>query len=226
MARRSKGPAKGQSEKEFAVIGLGRFGASLARRLETMGHTVLGVDGDLARVQAISDDITSAVAIDVTNEDAIEEVDIASFETAIVALDDDFEASALVVAYLKGLGIAHVICVAETGRHRDILLRIGADQVIVSDEDSGLRLAETLATPNMQERVLLDAHHSLAELKTPGSLATRPVSSLAQYDTTVLLIQRQDRLLPCPSADTRLEQGDTLFVVGQRDKLLEVASLP
>jgi trk system potassium uptake protein len=191
-----------------------------------MGHTVLGVDGDLARVQAISDDITSAVAIDVTNEDAIEEVDIASFETTIVALDDDFEASALVVAYLKGLDIARVICLAETGRHRDILLRIGADQVIVSDEDSGLRLAETLATPNMQERVLLDAHHSLAELKTPSSLATRPVSSLAQYDSTVLLIQRQDRLLPCPSADTRLEQGDTLFVIGQRDKLLEVASLP
>jgi trk system potassium uptake protein TrkA len=191
-----------------------------------MGHTVLGVDGDLARVQAISDDITSAVAIDVTNEDALEEVDIASFETTIVALDDDFEASALVVAYLKSVGIARVICVAETARHRDILLRIGADQVIVSDEDSGMRLAETLATPNMQERVLLDAHHSLAELKTPDSLATRPVSSLAQYDTTVLLIQRQDRLLPCPSADTRLEQGDTLFVVGQRDKLLEVASLP
>ena len=71
MARKSKSPAKGQSEKEFAVIGLGRFGASLARRLETMGHTVLGVDGDLARVQAISDDITSAVAIDVTNEDAL-----------------------------------------------------------------------------------------------------------------------------------------------------------
>ena len=65
-----------------------------------------------------------------------------------------------------------------------------------------------------------------AELKTPGSLATRPVSSLAQYDTTVLLIQRQDRLLPCPGADTRLEQGDTLFVVGRREKLLEVASLP
>ena len=115
MARKSKNSAKGQSEKEFAVIGLGRFGASLARRLETMGHTVLGVDSDLALVQAISDDITSAVAIDVTNEDALAEVDIASFETAIVALDDDFEASALVVAYLKGLGIARVICRGRNG---------------------------------------------------------------------------------------------------------------
>ena len=226
MARKSKSLAKGQSEREFAVIGLGPFGASLARRLEAMGHTVLGVDGELARVQAISDDITSAVALDVTNEDAIEEVDIASFGTAIIAMADDFEASALIAAYLKGLGIARVICLAETGRHRDILLRIGADQVMLSDEDSGVRLAETLATPNMLERVLLDADHSLAELKAPGSLAAQPVASLARYDVAVLLIQRQDRLIPCPGTETRLEPGDTLFVVGQRDKLLEVASLP
>ncbi len=225
MARRSKSAGKGQSEKEFAVIGLGRFGASLARRLESMGHTILGVDGDLARVQAISDDITSAVAIDVTNEDALEEVDIDSFETVIVALDD-FEASALVVSYLKGLGISRVICLAQSGRHRNILQRIGADQVILSDEDSGVRLAETLATPNMLERALLDAHHSLVELKTPASLATLPAAALARYHSTVLLIQRQDRLIPCPGADIRLEMGDTLFVVGPRKNLLEVASLP
>lgn len=226
MVRKSKSSSKGQSAQEFAVIGLDRFGASLARRLEAMGHTVLGVDSDLARVQAIADDITSAVALDVTNEDALEEVDIASFGTVIIAMADDFEASALVAAYLKSLGIGRVICLAESGRHRDILLRIGVDQVMVSDEDSGVRLAETLATPNMLERALLDAEHSLAELKAPASLVTQPLSSLARYDLAVLLIQRQDRLLPCPNAETRLEQGDTLFVVGQRTKLLELASLP
>ncbi len=226
MARKSKSSAKGQPEREFAVIGLGHFGASLARRLEAMGHVVLGVDGDMARVQAIADDITSAVALDVTNEDALQEVDIASFGTTIIAMADDFEASALVAAYLKGQGIARVICLAETARHRDILLRIGADQVILSDEDSGVRLAETLAAPTMLEWVLLDADHSLAELKTPASLVAQPVSSLARHDVTVILIQRQDRLVPCPSPETRLEQGDTLFVVGQRAKLLEVASLP
>jgi trk system potassium uptake protein TrkA len=226
MARKSKNPAKGQPEREFAVIGLGHFGASLARRLEAMGHVVLGVDSDMARVQAIADDITSAVALDVTNEDALQEVDIASFGVVIIAMGDDFEASALIAAYLKGQGIARVICLAETARHRDILLRIGADQVILSDEDSGVRLAETLAAPTMLERVLLDADHSLAELKTPASLVTQPVSNLARHDVSVLLIQGQDRLVPCPSPETRLEQGDTLFVVGQRAKLLEVASLP
>ena len=127
---------------------------------------------------------------------------------------------------MKGLGIARVICLAETGRHRDILLRIGADQVILPEEDSGERLAETLAAPNMLERVLLDADHSLTELKVPGSLVAQPVSSLQRYDVTVLLIQRQGRLIPNPGAETRLEQDDTLFTVGLREKLLEVSSLP
>jgi trk system potassium uptake protein TrkA len=223
MARKSKKP---EGTKEFAVIGLGHFGASLARRLEEMGHVVLGVDSNMAQVQAIADDITSAVALDATNEDALQEVDITSFGTVIVGIGGDFEANALITACLKSLGIARVICLAQTRRHRDILLRIGADQVILSDEDSGVRLAETLAVPAMLERVLLDAGHSLTEFKAPGSLAGQPVSSLGRYDVTVVLIQRQDRLLPCPGAETRLEQDDTLFAVGGREQLLQVASLP
>ena len=105
---------------------------------------VLGVDIDMARVQEIADDITSAVALDATIENALQEVDIASFGTVIVGLGDDFEASTLITTYLKGLGIPRVICLAQTRRHRDILLRIGADQVVLSDEDSGERLADTL----------------------------------------------------------------------------------
>jgi trk/ktr system potassium uptake protein len=169
MARKSK---KTEGTKEFAVIGLGRFGASLARRLEGMGHVVLGVNSDMTQVQAIADDITSAVALDATNEDALQQVDITSFGTVIFGVGEDFEANALIASYLKGLGIPRVICLAQSGCHQDLLVRIGADQVIVSDEDSGVRLAETLVASNMLERVLLDADHSLTELKAPGSLGT------------------------------------------------------
>jgi len=226
MIQSKKTRPRKDKQNEFAVIGLGRFGASLARRLESMGHIVLGIDRDMARVQEISDDITSAVTLDATIEAALEEVDIASFGTVIVAIGDDFEANALVSAYLKGQGIPRVIALAQTSRHRDLLLRIGADQVILSDEDSGTRLAETLATPNMMERVVLDASHSLTELKVPASLVGQPVTVLGQYGITVLVIQRPDYVLPQPGAETRMEQGDTIFAVGPREKLLEVASLP
>ena len=212
-------------QNEFAVIGLGRFGGSVARRLESLGHVVLGVDRDMGRVQEISDEITSAVILDATNDDALEEVDISSFGTVIVGIGDDFEDNALVTAYLKGRGIPRVITLAQTSRHRDLLQRIGADQVILSDEDSGIRLAEALATPNMMERAVLDTSHSLTELKVPASLVGQPVKILDRYDITVLLIQRLDRLLPNPDTETKMEQGDTLFTVGSREKLLEVASL-
>lgn len=225
MFRRKQTSGKGK-QHEFAVIGLGRFGASLARRLESMGHIVLGVDRDMARVQEITDDITSAVNLDAMNGDALAEVDISAFATAIVAIGDDFEANALVTAYLKSIGIPRVISLAQTSRHRDILTRIGADQVILSEEDSGTRLAEALATPNMLERVVLDSSHSLTELKVPNNLVGEFVTVLGRYEITVLLIQRPDCLLPNPAADTQLQEDDTIFCVGPREKLLEVASLP
>jgi trk system potassium uptake protein TrkA len=225
MSEKRKQSRRRQKEDEFAVIGLGRFGASLARRLESLGHIVLGIDRDLARVQGIADDITSSVALDATNEDALQEIDIASFRVVVVAIGDDFESNSLVTAYLKSLGIPQVICLAESGRHRDLLLRIGADQVILSDEDSGVRLAETLASPNLIERVLLDADHSLVELKAPASLAGQPVAVLERYETTVLLIRRVGNLIPNPDARMQLEAGDTLFTVGRREKIFEVASL-
>jgi trk system potassium uptake protein TrkA len=225
MAQNKKSPS-GKKQNEFAVIGLGRFGGTVARRLESMGHIVLGVDRDMGRVQDLSDEITSAVTLDASNEDALEEVDIASFSTVIVGLGDNFEDAALITAYLKERGIPRVITLAQTSRHRDLLQRIGADQVILSDEDSGIRLAEALATPNMMERVVLDTDNSLTELKVPGSLVGQPVKVLEQYGITVLLIQRPDCLLPHPNTETKMEQGDTLFTVGPREKLLEVASLP
>ena len=225
LRKKNTSPGK-ERQNEFAVIGLSPFGASLARRLESMGHIVLGIDRDIARVQEISDDITSAVTLDATNDDALAEVDIASFGTVIVGMGNNFEDNALVTAYLKNLGIPRVIALAQTSRHRDILLRIGADQVILSDEDSGIRLAEALASPKMMERVVLDTTHSLTELKVPASLVGKPVTALGPYGINVLLIQRPDCLLPNPDPETRMEAEDTLFAVGPREKLLEVASLP
>lgn len=226
MARKARTRSKDQTTMEFAVIGLGYFGASLARRLETMGHTVLGIDSDLTRVQAVSDDITSAVALDATNEDALQSVDIGSFATVILGITDDFEASALITAYLKGLGIGRVITLAKTSRHRNILLRIGADQVILSDEDSGVRLADMLALPDVQDLALLDAEHTLAQLRVPDGLAGQPVSSVAKCDVHLVLIQRQGQLLPCPEAAIRIEEDDMLFVVGRRECVLALAALP
>ncbi len=131
---------KTKKDKELAIIGLGRFGGSLARRLESLGHPVLGIDVEPRTVKEIADEITETVVLDATDEDALRQVDITAFQTVVVAISSNFEASALITSTLKIMGIPHVIAVSNSDRHRQILLRIGADRVILPDEESGYQL--------------------------------------------------------------------------------------
>lgn len=133
-----------ESKQEFAVIGLHSFGSSVARRLQEAGKAVLGIDPELARVEAIVDDISQAVALDPTNEDALAKVDIASFDTVIVAMAHDFELTVLTVATLKDLNIRQIICEVESKRQREILLKIGASQVVHPDLIAANQLAQEL----------------------------------------------------------------------------------
>jgi trk/ktr system potassium uptake protein len=130
--------------QEFAVIGLRSFGSHLARRLQESGKAVLGIDPELRRVEAIVEDLAQAVALDPTNEDALAQVGITSFDTVIVALAYDFELTTLTVATLKELGIRRVICEVETDRQRSILLKIGADDVVQPERIAATQLANEL----------------------------------------------------------------------------------
>lgn len=130
--------------KEIAVIGLHSFGSSVARRLQVAGKTVLGIDPEIARVESIVDEISQAVALDPTNKDALAKVDITSFDTVIVAMAHDFELTVLTVATLKEFNIRHIICEVESVQQRDILLKIGADQVVLPDLIAANQLAQEL----------------------------------------------------------------------------------
>jgi trk system potassium uptake protein TrkA len=209
--------AKAKRNQEFAVIGLGRFGYSLALRLEALGHHVMAVDQNPALVQSIADEVTHAAVLDATNEEALRVADFTAFDTVIVAIGADFEANLLATASLRNLGVNHVICKTQTNRQRDILLRIGADRVVQPEQNSANRLADELSTPAMLERLTLGPGYGLAEVLLPGQLAHQ---SLAQgnlrqvYGVSVLLIKRGEDLVLAPPADTILQEGDVLIVLG------------
>lgn len=211
-----------QRNREFAVIGLGRFGSSLALTLEEHGHTVLGIDFDATLVQSIADEITQAVTLDATNEEALKAVDIGSFETVIVAIGTDFENNLLTTVALKSLGVRQVICKANQQRQREILLRVGADQVIQPEADAGRRLADELSTPTILEKLALGPDHSVAEITVPHSLAWK---SLAQsdlrnsYGLTVLVVKRGDQIQVSPRADYIVHPEDILVVLGSNDRI-------
>ena len=120
--------ARKNRENEFAVIGLGRFGVNLARRLEEMGHPVLGIERDPQLAKEVEDKITEVFVLDATNPDALAEADITAFKTVVVAISDDFETNALITSTLKKIGIQNVISESNSTRHKEILLRVGADR--------------------------------------------------------------------------------------------------
>jgi trk system potassium uptake protein TrkA len=212
-------------EKEFAIIGLGHFGCSLARRLETLGHTVLGIDLDHRMAKEIGDEITETVVIDATDEDALRQVDIAAFQTVVVAISGNFETNALITSTLKKLGIPHVICVANSDRHREILSRIGADRVILPDEESGYQLADELSIPGMLKRLHLSQDYSLIEIKPPPGLIGKGIDACEPYEVIVVLILRQDELIINPDRSTRFLSDDILVLVGEKRRLAEFSNL-
>ena len=212
-------------DKEFAVIGLGSFGGSLARRLEALGHPVLGIDMDPRMVKEISDEITEAVILDATDEDALRQVDITAFQTVVVAIGKNFEANALITSTLKRLGIAHVISQSNTHRHRQILSRIGADRVILPEEESGYLLADELSIPGMLQRLHLSRDYSLIEIKTPLRLLGKNINDCEPYDVMVVLVLRGDELIISPDESTRFMPEDILVLVGEKRHLAEVCTL-
>ena len=159
---------KKAKKPEFAVIGLGRFGTSLALTLVENGYVVLGIDRNRELVQSLADEITMTVALDATDEDALREVDISAYDTVVVAIGDDFESSILTTVTLKDLGVRQIVCKAQDERQSSVLLKVGADRVVLPESEAGERLAYLLTVPLTLGQLAVGSDHSIMELERAG----------------------------------------------------------
>ena len=220
--------ARKANKQEFAVIGLGRFGAAVARTLLARGHTVLGIDRSREVVQPLSDELPEALILDATDEDALRSVDIALYDAVVVAINDDFEDELLTTLTLKSLGVKRVVGVASDERQKTILLKVGADEVMMPEHDSGQRLGLLLSLPRLVERLALGRKHSIAEMRMPQALADRTVEEVnftATYHVTLLAIKRGEELIMPPGKDLLLTSDDLMIVIGQDDDVRRVAEV-
>ena len=128
-------------KKQYAVIGMGRFGSSIAKALAEMGFEVLAVDSNEQRIQEISSIVTHAVTADATDEEALRAIGVRNFDVAVVAIGDDIQASILTTLILKDLGMPNLIVKAQSDLHGKVLSKIGADRVVFPERDMGLRVA-------------------------------------------------------------------------------------
>lgn len=207
-----------QTSNEFVVIGLGRFGTSVATTLVEHGRNVLAIDSDESRVQHLSTILPHVVALDATNIDALRQVGVENFDTGLVCIGTDFESNLLAAVLLQQLGVKRVIAKARTRTQRDILLRVGADEVILPEHEAGIRLGRKLSAGHLVDYLEVSNDVGVVELLAPPSLWNRNLSecSLRQrYGLTIMAVRRGDDLLVSPSATFRIEENDLLVVLGR-----------
>jgi len=211
-------------KQQIAVIGLGRFGISIACTLYAMGHDVLAIDRSESKIQNISQDVTHAVQADATNEGILKELGLPNFETAIVAIGTDIKSSVLSTILLKKLGIPHVIARANDDLHGSILARIGADVVTYPEREMGIKIAQGVAMAEVSDYMSVVEGYGVAKLAAPPYLIGEKLSDLGfgykgRWDVAVFLIQRGDEVIVTPTPGQKIEAGDILVLAGSNEKL-------
>lgn len=207
-----------QHEGEIIVIGLGRFGSSLAGTLVDLGYEVLGVDQSQVRVQEHAGRLTHVVEADTTSVTALRQIGAADAVTAVVCIGTGVEASVLTVTALVDLDVKNIWAKAITEPHGRILQRVGAHHVVFPEAEMGSRVAH-LVTGNMLEFLALDDDFVIAELVAPRELVGVPLgeSNLrAKYKVTVVCLKPAGGQFTYADRDTVLSQSDLIVIAGHR----------
>ncbi|MDD2553997.1 MAG: TrkA family potassium uptake protein [Desulfotomaculaceae bacterium] len=211
--------------KQFAVIGLGRFGTSLALTLARMGYDVLAVDTNGDKINNIMDRVTHAVQVDAMDEQALKALGIRNFDVVIVAIGQDIQSNILITVMLKDLGVKMVVSKAKTDLHGKVLERVGSDKVIFPERDMGVRVAQALVSKNIMDQINLSPDYSIIEMMAPDGISGKTLAEGAlrlKHGVTVLAIRRGNDVIISPGAKQVVQDGDVLVAVGRNDKLKDL----
>ncbi len=208
--------------KQFIIIGIGKFGESIATNLYKMGHDVLAVDIDEERVQYIANKVTHAVQADATEEGTLEALGVKHFDGAVVTIGESVQASILITLLCKELGIRHVLVKAQNELHAKVLYKIGADRVVFPERDMGLRIAHSLVSTSFLDYIELTPDYSIVELKAAKDWQGKSLKDLnirAKYGINIMAIKQDDKVVVSPAADDTIQRDDVLVVIGKAEEI-------
>ncbi|MDE7395095.1 MAG: TrkA family potassium uptake protein, partial [Clostridiales bacterium] len=203
--------------KQYAVIGLGRFGQALTKRLHAEGAEVLAIDSDMEIINEMERYCTQAVCADATDEAVLEKLGIRNLDVVIVCVASNIESSVFITLTCKQIGVPKVIAKALNERHSQALKKIGADMVIIPEEESGAKLAANLVAPNMIEILSLSNKFRIVEIRTPLKWQHKTLIQLNLRNTekvSIVLIKRGEEIIATPGADCELLPEDILVIAG------------
>lgn len=210
------------AKKEFVVFGLGRFGKSVATTLAESGCNVLVVDSNQDKIQEMADVVTYAVKGDVTDAELLESLGLGNFDGAIIAIGENLEASVMVTILAKEMGVPYVMAKAQNELHGKVLKKVGVDQVVQPEKETGIRMAHNLVMGNFFNAIELSSTSSVMELDIPKDWAGKTIKELnirAKHKINIIGIKREKELDINPDADVKLSKDDILVVIGENNSL-------
>jgi len=215
-------------KQQYAVIGLGVFGTSVARKLYEDGQDVLGIDINEERVDEAELFLTHAVVADSTVDEALISIGIQNFDCVIVAIGNDMQSSILTVLLLKELGVKKVIAKSLSKRHGQVLDKIGADWITYPERDMGERVANHLLSPNVLNYIELSKEYNVEEILIPPRMAEKSLRELdirAKYNVSAIAIVRNGDIIISPLSNQVIHQGDLLVVIGSKKNLARFSNI-
>ena len=208
--------------RTFAVIGLGAFGSAVATELARFDNHVIGVDLDERRVSQLAANLPATAILNSSDENALREAGIDRYDVALIAIGRDIEASILTTMNLKMLGIETIWVKASNKTHHRILSKLGADRVILPEQEMGRHIAQMLNNPVVQDYVSLGNGFSVVNIVVPDRLDEKPLRALKlgeAFDLKLLGLMRGTEYMPCDNADLVLRRDDKLLLLGKRPEL-------
>lgn len=208
-----------RGNKQFAVVGLGRFGRAVCSSFHNLGYEVLGIDSDEKRVaQALTDRIAvRALQLDSTDPSALKEAGVFEFNTVIVAIGNYVEESVITTLNLKEGNVPHVVAKASSQIHEKLLKKVGADHVVFPEHEMGCALARSLTKPGILDRFDLDPEHSIVEMIVPEEFDGKTIADLqlrSRYNLTLLAVSHEGRFEINPRPNRILQKGAAMVVIG------------
>ena len=214
--------------KSYIVVGLGRFGSSIARQLCQLGAEVLAVDTHEENVQQIANEVTHAVVADARDKDVLRALGVREMDCAVVAIGNNLASSVLSVMNLMELGVPYVVCKAYDESHRRVLEKLGVDRVVIPEQEHAQRLGRSLFSHNVLDYIELSQDYGILEVPAPQNWVGKSLKELnvrAKMGVNIIAVRSESKVNVSPSADYRIQSGDLMVVLGDNLALEAVQKL-
>lgn len=208
-------------KKQFAVLGLGRFGSNVAISLESMGYEVLGVDKDEEIAANMADKLTHIMSFDIRNPIALKQANIGNMDTVVIA-SKNLEASLMAAMLCAEMKVPEIIVKAIDERHAEMVKKLGATKVIFSERDTAKRVAMHLVSENVIDYLDIDANIKILRLTLSPKHLGKNLNELdwrVKYNVTVIAIDRNGEIIISPNPNNNFEKDDKIFVLGKPEAI-------